>query len=328
MAWRGIAGRPRPGVWLQSGRRLPTDATLGYEQIQQLIRRIEGHLHDQPWVVAVELAVIWLAVFLALRFLHGTRGARVIKGAALVLIVGTLLMQVLAGRDSDFERLSFLYDKFLTFAALALIVVFQPELRRGLVRLGEARLFRGGGRMGRVIDQIVGSVAYLSRNKIGGLIAIERQVGLKGIVEAGTAIDAVVSRDLLNTIFWPGSALHDMGVVIRDDRVAAAGVQFPLAEGVELDSELGSRHRAAIGLSQECDALVIVVSEETGKISIAQRGVLTRGLSPQALRERLLRGLSRRAERRGSADMNPDENAMADDTPTDPTPTGPRGGAA
>jgi diadenylate cyclase len=135
-------------------------------------------------------------------------------------------------------------------------------------------------------------VTYLSRNKIGAIMAIERDVPLGGIAESGTAIGATVSAELLQTIFWPGTTLHDMGVVIRDGEVAAAGVQFPLYEGEDISTELGSRHRAALGLSQETDCLVVVVSEETGAISMAERGNLVRKLTPEALESMLRKGLA------------------------------------
>lgn len=250
-----------------------------------------GYLRNEPHEVIIELAVIWVVVYVIVRFLRGTRGARVIKGMALILIIGTLTIQVLGGENA-FERLNFLYSNFLAFASLMLVIVFQPELRRALVRLGEARFFRGGGlRKARVIEELLGSLGYLSKNKIGALVAMERQVGLRGIVELGIHLDAEISKELLNTIFWPGSALHDMGVVIQGDRIIAAGVQFPLAEGERIPQELGSRHRAAIGLSQDTDALVIVVSEETGTISVAERGELTRGLTVDELRPMLTRGI-------------------------------------
>jgi diadenylate cyclase len=228
-----------------------------------------------------------------LRFLRGTRGARIIKAVLLILFIGTLTVQIIA-RGNQFARLSYLYENFLTAAALILVVVFQPELRRALVRLGEARLFRAGGvRQLVVVDELVKAMTYMSRNKIGALIAIERQVGLRGIIELGTPVGGEVTSALLQTIFWPGSALHDMGVVIRGDRVVAAGVQFPLAEGDNIPQELGSRHRAAIGLSQEADALVLVVSEETGTISIAERGELRRGLTADELRPILARNVGK-----------------------------------
>lgn len=263
---------------------------MEFDRLYQLADRIRGYLQQEPLEVLVELAVIWVVVYVILRFLRGTRGAGVIKGMAVVLIIGTLTIQVLG--ENHFERLNFLYSNFLAFASLMLVIVFQPELRRALVRLGEARFFKQVGlRKARVVEEVLGAIQYLSRNKIGGLIAIERQVGLQGVVELGTRLDADVSKELLETIFWPGSALHDMGVVIRGDRIIAAGVQFPLAEGEDIPQELGSRHRAAIGLSQEADALVLVVSEETGTISVAERGELTRGLTLDELRPILTRGL-------------------------------------
>jgi diadenylate cyclase len=261
------------------------------DSLQQLVDRLRSYLETEWYSVLFELVVIWVVVWLILRFLRGTRGARVIKGIAIILIIGTLTIQVLGGAN-QLERLNFLYSNFLQFVALMLVIVFQPELRRALVRLGEARFFKQTGlRKARVVEEILGSIGYLSRNKVGALLAVERQVGLGGIVEAGVRLDADVSKELLNTIFWPGSALHDMGVVIRGDRLVAAGVQFPLADADSLPQELGSRHRAAVGLSQEVDALIIVVSEETGTISVAERGALTRGLSLDDLRRVLSKGM-------------------------------------
>ncbi|QDU72100.1 diadenylate cyclase CdaA [Mucisphaera calidilacus] len=255
--------------------------------IINVLRRLIGYFQTEPLQVAFELLVIAFVVTMILRFLRGTRGARVVKGLALVLVVGTVGIQLLAGEDS-LSRLRLLYDSFLTLASVMLVVVFAPELRRAFMRLGEASFFtQGGVRRARVVEEIVAAIQYLSRNKIGALVAIERQVGLRGIVEVGTRLDAELSASLLNTIFWPGSALHDLGVVIQGDRVIAAGVQFPLSEREDLPRELGSRHRAAIGLSEEADALILVVSEETGTISVAERGVLRRNLTIDDLRPEL-----------------------------------------
>ena len=264
-----------------------------FDQLDLLAARLLVYFREGWYYVLIEIAVIWVVVYLIFRFLRGTRGARVVKGAALILISGTLAVQVLGG-DEKLARLNFLYSNFLAFASVMLVIVFQPELRRALVRLGEARLFRSTGlRRARVVDELLASIAYLARHKVGALVAIERQVGLGGVIEAGVKIDAEVSKELLNTVFWPGSALHDMGVVIRGDRLVSAGVQFPLAEGDALPQELGSRHRAALGLSQECDALVVVVSEETGAISLAERGHLDRNLTIEELRPRLSKGISK-----------------------------------
>ena len=261
---------------------------MRYELITQLIDRIKGYpVHE----VAMELAVIGVAVYIAVRVLHGTRGARVVKGLVLILLVATPIVKLFTS-ENEYPRLNFLYNQFFTIAMIALVVVFQPELRRALVRLGDARFLRGRGlTQARVIEEIVAAVGYLSKNKIGALIAIEGQMALENVVaDDGTRLDAEVSRELLNTIFWPGSALHDMAVIVRDDRVIAAGVQLPLAEGEKFVSELGSRHRAAIGVSQESDATVVVVSEETGIISIARGGKLVRNLSPDGLQSVLSNG--------------------------------------
>jgi diadenylate cyclase len=218
-----------------------------------------------------------------MRFLRGTRGARLLRGIALVLIGLYVIISFLA--NFGLVRIAFLYEKFLGIAAMTVIVVFQPELRRALMRLGETRLFRGWGtQVHEEIDELVEAANFCSKRKIGALIAIERDVGLGGIADSGTRINADLSAALLNTVFWPNSPLHDLGVVISQGKIAYAGVQFPLAEEGTLERELGSRHRAAVGLSNESDAVVIVVSEETGDISIAERGVLMRKLTPEALR--------------------------------------------
>jgi diadenylate cyclase len=248
------------------------------------------------WVVAIELLLIGLVVYWVLRFLRGTRGARMLKGIASVLIVLFLIISLFA----DAFRLShirFLYGQFLGFASIAVIVVFQPELRRALMRLGETRLFRGFSQaVNEEIEALVESATFCSRRKIGALIAIERETGLGGIAESGTRLNAELSAELLNTIFWPNSPLHDLGVIVSGGRVMYAGVQFPLAESGDLEKELGSRHRAAVGMSQESDAVVLVVSEETGDVSIAERGQLIRKLTPEGLRGLLGELLGRPAD--------------------------------
>lgn len=241
--------------------------------------------------VLIELLLIGAAVYVVLRFVRGTRGAGLLKGLGVLVIASFLLVDVLASRFG-WQRIEFLYNKFVWALIFTVLLVFQPELRRGLTRLGETRwLRRWAGDVEQVIHEVVGSASFLSARKIGGIVAIEREVGLAAVIESGVAVDAQVSADLLNTIFWPGSALHDMGVIIRQGRVAAAGCQFPLAEAEKFSTELGSRHRAALGLSLESDALIIVVSEETGTISLAERGTLKRGLTPDQLGDLLRAGL-------------------------------------
>src|SRR5690606_20805891 len=183
-----------------------------------------------------------------------------------------------------------------------LVVVFQPELRRALTRLGEAPFFRSTpGEIAEVVDAVVDACAYFSKAKFGALIVIERQVRLEGLIEGGTRLDARISSRLLQTIFFPSTALHDLAVIIRGSVIHAAGVQLPMADPADMpDPRLGARHRAAVGLTKECDALVILVSEETGYIRLVERGRLTDGLSADALREELSARLRREPPNKGA----------------------------
>jgi len=261
----------------------------GFRTIQDLFDRLGAY---PLWQVVVELAVIWLFVYMVWRFVQGTRAARALTGIV-VLVLLTVLLRLFTPVQS-FERLAYLYDRLLGFVALALIIVFQPELRRALIRLGEAPFFfASSGSVASVVEPLVAASTFLSKNKFGAIMAIERQVGLRETAETGKILNAELSAELLESIFWPSNPLHDMGVIIRGDRIVAAGAQFPLAEPHEVsDPTLGTRHRAAIGLTRSTDALVIVVSEETGAISLAERGKLQRWLTPEALRAELTSRLS------------------------------------
>jgi diadenylate cyclase len=255
------------------------------DRIQALQQRLQTY---SPWEIAVEVAVIWVVVFLIVRFVQGTRAAGALKGLLLLLVVITILSRMLGGGGS-FQRLGLLYDKFIALVAIAMIVIFQPELRRALVRLGETSFLRSTPKDIRVIvEEVSEAAAYLSKAKFGALIVLERQTKLAGIVEGGTKLGAELSGRLLQSIFFPGSALHDLAVVIKGRVIDSAGVQLPLAEPADMpDRRLGSRHRAAVGLSQECDALVVVVSEETGSIRLAERGKLSRPLTESELHDEL-----------------------------------------
>lgn len=253
------------------------------EYFQQLLDRLQTY---SLWEVLIELAIIWVVLYVIFRFLRGTRGAGIIKGLALLLIVATLAVQILGGENhQSFQRLTFLYNRSLTFLAIAFLVIFQPELRRALIKLGETPfLHRRQEDVAPVIDAIVEAAGFLARNRIGAIIAIERQVGLGATVEGGTLLNAECSAPLLQTIFWPNSALHDLGVVIRGNRILAAGVQFPMADAGTLSKTFGSRHRAAVGVTLESDCLAIVVSEERGEIRLAAEGKLSPAVAPDDLR--------------------------------------------
>ena len=251
----------------------------------ELFDELRGILQRRVWTDLVEILIIGLAVHAAMRFLRGTRGARLLRGFVLLLVGSTLVVYLLAN-VLDLERIRVLYPFFVGSLFLVALVAFQPELRRALIKLGAAKWFPESSReIDRIIDEVVEAAASLSKNKIGGLIAFERSTEFGGLIESGCKLDAEVSKELLMTIFWPGSALHDMGVIISQGRLAAAAVQFPLTESTDLDSSMGSRHRSAIGLSQETDAVVLVVSEETGTISVVIQGKMQRFLTPETLRQ-------------------------------------------
>lgn len=259
------------------------------------LRALSDRLNSYSAIeVAVELVIIWLAVYVIVRFVQGTRAAGALKGLLVIVVIVTFVSR-LFGQGESFQRLGWLYDKAIALTAIALIVIFQPELRRALVRLGETPFLKGTRKdVALVVNEIADAAAYLSRAKFGAIIAIERQVRLTGITEGGTPLNAELSSRLLQTIFFPGSALHDLAVVITGKIVTAAGVQLPLADPGDMpDPTLGSRHRAAVGLSRECDALIVVVSEETGAIRLAERGRLSAPLAVDALRDEMRRRLGK-----------------------------------
>lgn len=281
----------------------------------QTIKDLFGQFAAYPfWQVAVELALIGAIIYAVWRFVRGTRAAGVVNGIIL-LVIATLAIRLLTPIEA-FERVSYLYDRFLGFVVIALVIVFAPELRRALIRIGEAPFFRSSvSDVTDVVEALVSASTFLSKNKFGSIIAIERQIGLRETTESGRTLNADLSADLLQSIFWPNNPLHDMGVVVRGAKILAAGVQFPLAEPGELnDAALGTRHRAAIGLTKASDALVIIVSEENGAISLAERGRLQRWLTPEALRSELTRRLAAEARSQQLAgDESADEPAPEED---------------
>ncbi len=262
-------------------------------EVQSFLERVA----ERPWAALIELLLIGGVVYAALRFLQGTRGARLVRAVLTILGVSFAIVWLIAERF-EFERINVLYPYFILGVFLVSLVAFQAELRRMLVRLGQGGwLQRWIKSSDHVIDPIVTAAERLSKKKIGALIAIERTTEMGAVTETGVRLDAVVSAELLETIFWPGTALHDLGVIVHHGRIVAAGCQFPLAESGELDRSLGSRHRAALGMCQEVDAVVIVVSEDTGTISVAVGGRLRRALTVRPLRAKPAK---RRADARAS----------------------------
>ena len=247
-----------------------------------------GFLLDQfAWKDLVEILVVAWLVYRILLMYTGTRAFQVLLG--FVFLVSVYVLAQAAG----LRLIPYILSQVFTYGAFALIVIFQQEIRTALARLGRSRLFQLFARREQreVVEEIVRATDRLAKAKIGGIIAIERQVDLANHVDHGTPINAQVTAELLTTIFTPYSPLHDGAVIVRRDQVAYAGsVILRLSESPTLDRTLGTRHRAALGLSEETDALVVVISEETGQISLAHRGLLHRGLRPDELEARLAAG--------------------------------------
>lgn len=244
-------------------------------------------LHERL-VVCIELILIGIFVYIILSFLQGTRGERLFRGVIFIIIVGSLILNLVVDQF-DLVRVKYLYKGFLVAILIIAVVGFQPEIRRALIRIGQAGFLSSSPQqLSRSVEEIINAVTQLAATRTGAIIVIEQQVGLGEFIETGVRIDAKVTADLLKTIFYPGSALHDMAVIIQGDRVVAARVQLPLAEGDSFQGrQLGSRHRAAVGVTSGSDATVIVVSEETGIVSLALNGNLIRNVSEAQLRRHL-----------------------------------------
>lgn len=231
----------------------------------------------------VQILVVAVGVYYILRVLAQTRAMQMLLGLVLLAVI-YFLSQLLG-----LSLIGTILEYAFQYGVIAALIVFQPELRSALARLGQSRMLRLFNKMeeSEVVEELVEGVERLSRAKIGGIIAIQREVGLDEYADTGTRIQARVSADIIVSIFAPYGPLHDGAVLVSGDTLIAAGVILPLTQFPVGDRSLGTRHRAAIGLSEETDALVVVVSEETSQISISQRGRLERNVSPERLRAAL-----------------------------------------
>ena len=230
-----------------------------------------------------QIIIVAAGIYYVLRLLARTRAMQMLFGLVLLVLV------YFAARLFDLGLIEYLMEVLFQYGAIAALIVFQPELRSALARLGQSRMLRLFNKMedSAVVEELIQAVERLSRAKIGAIIAVEREVGLDEYAETGTRIQAAVSADILVSIFAPYGPLHDGAVLIRRDTIIAAGVILPLTQFPVADRSLGTRHRAALGLSEETDALVIVVSEETAQVSLAYRGRLERNVTPERLYEAL-----------------------------------------
>lgn len=257
----------------------------------------------------LEIMVLAVVIYYLIDFFRGTRSAQVLTGFVFFLVALLLLTRLFR-----LDTLNWLLQRLSVYVAIAFVVIFQPEIRRALAELGKQHVFANKARERSLIDHIIRAVTTLSDRKIGALIAIEREIGTRAIQETGTRIDASVTPELLASIFYPHTPLHDGGVIIQDGRIMAASCLFPLSQREELSKSLGTRHRAAVGLTEETDALVVVVSEETGAISLAYKGRLMRGLDEDRLRRILTtflqrgeKGKSKLSRMKEHLNISPDE---------------------
>ena len=236
----------------------------------------------------IDVAIVAFVVYKILAFIRETRAEQLVKGL-LVLVVATFLSDIF-----DLYTLNWLLEGTLTLGVIALIIVFQPELRRGLEYIGRSKFIKKQfGEMSKdkaksITSTIIKAVDYFSVNKIGALIIIERETTLNDIIESGTEMDAVITERLLASVFYPGAPLHDGACIIRGERVIAAGCVLPLTQNRALSKDLGTRHRAGLGITEHSDAIALIVSEETGIISIAIDGKLSRFLDIKTVEKTLL----------------------------------------
>lgn len=249
---------------------------------------------QQSWRPVLEISILAIGIYYAISFVRGTRGWPVVIGFFMMLALTFVATQL------TLTVLSLVLRGFFQVFWIAVLIIFQPELRRMLSELGNISLFSGtpAREQRENIEVIVQAVERMSEVKIGALIAIEQSIQLQEAVESGIVVDCQATPEMLETIFFPNNAIHDGGVIIQEDRIAFAACIFPLTQRQDLNKSLGTRHRAAIGLSEETDAIVVVVSEETGMISYAYRGHLVRGLTAEELRAFLTSVVLKRAKAR------------------------------
>jgi diadenylate cyclase len=236
------------------------------------------------WWDLLDIAIVSILIYEFLKLIRGTRAAQMAVGS--LLIVALFYVSHLA----PLQTLNWMIRNVLVYVAFAAIVIFQSDIRRALAHLGQAPFFRyftGQESAAETIEEVVVAASMLSAQKIGAIIALEREIGLRNYIESGIPLDAAMTYDLLVTIFQPKSPLHDGAVIIQEGRVAAAACFLPLTVNPRISRDLGTRHRAAIGLTEENDAVAVVVSEERGQIALALEGRIERDLTPDQLRDRL-----------------------------------------
>jgi len=236
------------------------------------------------WKPIIEILILWFVIYHIMLFFEGTRAIQVLRGIVILLVMFFLFQKL------DFEILNWIFRKLFAISVIAILVIFHPEIRQGLARLGQRHLFGTALKeedLDYILQQIGMGLENLCKNKIGALIVLEKNDPLTTYIESGVVIDAVVSADLIQNIFTPGSLLHDGGLIIQHGRIIAAGCLFPLTQNQDLSRIYGTRHRAALGLSEETDAVIIIVSEERQDMSLVYRGRFYKDLNREDLIARI-----------------------------------------
>ncbi len=249
------------------------------DQITALFQRPQVN-----WWDVIDILVVSILIYEGLKLIRGTRAAQMALGSAVVLLL------FYASQRYPLQTVNWVIRNLFVYVGFAAIVLFQSDIRRALSHLGRAPFFRylaGTKESDETLEEVLTAAGLLAKGRVGALIVLEREIGLRNYVESGIPLDAAVSYDLLTTIFHPGAPMHDGAVIIQENRVAAAACFLPLTVSPTFDRELGTRHRAAIGVTEESDAVAVVVSEERGEVSLAVDGRIERGLTPERLRARL-----------------------------------------
>jgi len=239
----------------------------------------------------IDIGIIAFVFYKLLGLIRETRAEQLVKGFLIILIISKL------SEWAKLYAINYILQNTFTIGLIALVIIFQPELRKALEHLGRSQWLLTNNKKGtleeqsRSINEIVDAVSVMSRKKIGALIVVERLIGINDIIDTGTIIDAQISADLIMNVFYPKSPLHDGAVIIKNNRLMAAGCLLPLSSNKYISKELGTRHRAAMGMTESSDALIVIVSEETGAISMAVEGKLQRFLDTSTLRDLMINTL-------------------------------------
>lgn len=241
--------------------------------------------------IGVDIALVWYVFYKLIMLIRGTKAIQLLKGIVVVLVVWVL------SRVFELQTIQYITNQAITWGFVFIVILFQPELRRALEQLGRGNIFSRGAKseeekLEETIEAIVQSCSYMAKRRIGALISIERETGIGDYAETGIAINGKLTHQLLTNIFTPNTPLHDGAVIIKEEEIMAAACYLPLSESPFISKELGTRHRAAMGISEVTDALTIVVSEETGNISCTKNGEMKRELDREGLREFLRVNLS------------------------------------